>query len=396
MDKQQDAEKYIKEAVRHLDGMTERERYRTRGLFYYLTSDYPSCVKEYSDLIARYAADAPARNNLALCLTHLRQLPKAVEEMREVVRIVPKRALYRINLALYAAYSSDFKSAEEQARSMEEPELFSLLALAFAQVGQGQLAEAAKTYEAIGKLDALGASYAASGLGDLALYEGRLSDAALIFAEGADADLASKDPERAASKLAALAHTQLLREQKTAAVAAADKALASRDSVKIRFLAARVFIEAGAPAKAQKISASLASELQAEPQAYGMIIDGEASLKRGDVRQAIKLLSGANALLETWMGHFDLGRAYLQAGAFTQADSEFDRCLTGRGEVMALFLDEEPTAGFLPPVLYYQGRAREGLHTAGFAESYRSYVAIRGESKEDPLLPEVRRRSEAK
>jgi hypothetical protein len=46
MDKQQDAEKYIKEAVRHLDGMTERERYRTRGLFYYLTSDYPSCVKE--------------------------------------------------------------------------------------------------------------------------------------------------------------------------------------------------------------------------------------------------------------------------------------------------------------------------------------------------------------
>src|SRR5262249_46638186 len=40
LDKQQDAEKYIKEAVRHLDGMTERERYRTRGLFYYLTADY--------------------------------------------------------------------------------------------------------------------------------------------------------------------------------------------------------------------------------------------------------------------------------------------------------------------------------------------------------------------
>jgi Flp pilus assembly protein TadD/predicted Ser/Thr protein kinase len=393
MDKQQDAEKYIKEAVRHLDGMTERERYRTRGLFYYLTSDYPSCVKEYSDLIARYAADAPARNNLALCLTHLRQLPKAVNEMREVVRIVPKRALYRTNLALYAAYSSDFKSAEEEVRSMEDPELFSLLALAFSQVGQGQLAEAAKTYETIGKLDAVGASYAASGLGDLALYEGRLSDAALIFAEGADGDLASKDPDRAASKLAALAYTQLLREQKTAAVAAADKALANRNSVKIRFLAARVFIEAGAPAKAQTLAVSLASELQAEPQAYAKIIEGETALKKGDARQAIKELSNANALLETWMGHFDLGRAYLLAGAFTQADSEFDRCLTGRGEALSLFLDEEPTSGFLPPVLYYQGRAREGLHTAGFAESYRAYLAIREQSKEDPLLSEVRRRA---
>ena len=30
----QDAEKYVKEALRHLDGMTERERYRTRGFFY--------------------------------------------------------------------------------------------------------------------------------------------------------------------------------------------------------------------------------------------------------------------------------------------------------------------------------------------------------------------------
>ena len=34
LDRLQDAEKYIKEALEHLDGMTERERYRTRGLFY--------------------------------------------------------------------------------------------------------------------------------------------------------------------------------------------------------------------------------------------------------------------------------------------------------------------------------------------------------------------------
>ena len=49
--------------------MTERERYRTRGLFYFITGDYQACVKEYGDLIARYAADAAARNNLALCST---------------------------------------------------------------------------------------------------------------------------------------------------------------------------------------------------------------------------------------------------------------------------------------------------------------------------------------
>ena len=55
--------------------MTERERYRTRGLFYFITSDYQNCVKEYGDLIAKYSADASARNNLALCSTYLRDMP---------------------------------------------------------------------------------------------------------------------------------------------------------------------------------------------------------------------------------------------------------------------------------------------------------------------------------
>src|SRR5258706_6850789 len=58
----QDAEKYINEALRHLDGMTERERFSTRGMFYRVSGDYQQCVKEYGDLIARFAADVVARN----------------------------------------------------------------------------------------------------------------------------------------------------------------------------------------------------------------------------------------------------------------------------------------------------------------------------------------------
>jgi hypothetical protein len=116
-------------------------------------------------------------------------------------------------------------------------------------------------------------------------------------------------------------------------------------------------------------------------------------LKNKDTKGAIKLLSEANALLDTWIGRFDLGRAYLDAGAFTQADSEFDRCIKRRGEALALFLDEEPTFGILPPVYYYQGRAREGQNTAGFAESYKAYLAVREKAGEDPLLAEVRKRA---
>jgi eukaryotic-like serine/threonine-protein kinase len=393
LSRQQDAEKHIKEAIRHLDGMTERERYRTRGLFYYITGDYQQCVKEFGDLTARYAADASARNNLALCLTYLRNMPKAVEEMRQVVNILPKRPLYRENLAQYADYNSDFDGAEREARAIPEQGMYALLAVAFAQLGRGQVAEAAETYQTLGKIDTLSASFAASGLGDLAMYEGRFGDAARIFAQGAAADLATKDPDRAANKFAALASAHLARKQKAAAIAAAEKALANSTAVNIRFLAARVFVEAGADERAQLLTTGLASELLAEPQTYAKILDGEKALRNGEARQAIKAFTEANALLDTWIGHFDLGRAYLEAGALTQADSEFDRCFKRRGEALALFLDEEPTYRVFPPVYYYQGRVREALGNARFAESYRAYLNIRGKSTEDPLLADVRRRA---
>ena len=217
-----------------------------------------------------------------------------------------------------------------------------MLPLAFAQLLQGQLPLAADTYRRLAKIDEQGAWYTASGLGDLALYEGGLSEAARIYAQGAAADLALKDTDRAANKFAALAHVMLLRQQKTAAIAAADDALANSNAVKIRFLAARVFVDAGESDRANTLAASLASELQVEPRAYAKVIEGDAAMKRGDPRGAIKALTDSISLLDTWIGRFDLGRAYVDAGAFTQADSEFDRCLRRRGEALALFLDESP------------------------------------------------------
>jgi tetratricopeptide (TPR) repeat protein len=393
---QHEAEQHVKEALRHLDGMTERERYRVRGLFYYITGDYQACIKEYGDLVARYATDAAAHNNLALCSTKLRNVPLALEEMRRVVAILPKRALYRVNLALYAAYGSDFQTAEQEARTAEElGSRWGVFALALAQLGQGQAGQAAATYDKLGKLDELGVSQAASGLGDLAIYEGRFADAVRILSAGSTADIASKNPDRAAAKLVMLAHAQRLRGQNAAAIAAGERAVASSNAPKIRFLTARVFAEAGEIARARTLAADLASELQAEPQAYAKTLEGMISLENGDPRQAIKALTEANALLDTWIGRFDLGRAYLEAGLFTQADSEFDRCIKRRGEALALFLDEEPTFGFFPSVYYYQGRVRESLKSVGSVESYGTYLGIRGASREDALLPEIRKRAGA-
>ena len=75
---------YVKEALRYVEGMTDRERYSTRGLYYTMTGDYQKCAKEYSDQIARYPAEVLAHNNLSLCLSYLRNMPKALDEVRWV------------------------------------------------------------------------------------------------------------------------------------------------------------------------------------------------------------------------------------------------------------------------------------------------------------------------
>jgi eukaryotic-like serine/threonine-protein kinase len=388
----QDAEKYINEALRYLDGMTERERFSTRGFYYRMTSDFQQCVKEYGELVARYAADIVGRNQRALCMSKLRDMRGAVAEMRHVVNMLPNRAVFRDNLALYSNYAGDFETAEKEARTVGPGDAYAALALAFAQLGRGQTALAIDTYEALRTLNPTGASMAAAGLADIATLEGRYADAIGILQQAVAVDLAAKNLDRAATKLSAVAHAELLRGRPRAAVEAADRALASSQAVKIRFMAARTFVAAGELDRARPLVDRLVSELQAEPQAYGRIVQGEIALAKGDARQAIAALTEANALLDTWIGHFVLGRAYLEAGALIQADSEFDRCIKRRGEALSLFVDEDPTFGYFPPVYYYQGRVREGLKNAGFTESFKAYLEFRGRSNEDPLLADVRRR----
>ena len=240
-------------------------------------------------------------------------------EMRRAVEILPNRTLFRTNLALYLNYGSEFQAAEKEARANNGTVTKATLAVAFAHLGQSQWPEATETYEKLKEIDALGASLAATGLADLARVEGRYSEAARRFEQGAAADLAWKNPDRAAAKFAALAEVELQRGRKAAAIAAAEKALVNSTDVKIRFLAARLFVEAGETDKARSLLKELATRREAEPQAYAKIVEGEIALKTKQPRDAIKLLTDANALVDTWIGHFDLGRAYLDDRGFTQA-----------------------------------------------------------------------------
>jgi len=385
----------MKLAMQHEDSMTPREQYRDRGLYYLTTGDWQNCVQEYTQLVTRYPADRVGQNNLASCYVQLRKAPEALEAAKQAVAIVPNGVGQQLNLAFISAFAGDFAASETDARTalkISPSAAQGFLVLAEAQLGQGEINKAAESYHQLERFGAPGVSTANAGLADLAAYQGKYSEAASILEQGATADVANKMSDNAARKYAALGNIEILQGHNAAALSDIGKALANSQSTSIRFLAAITYVDAGDLAKAQKLATSLSSELTSEPQADGKIIEGLIALKRKDSNDAVKQITAANNLLDTWIGRFELGRAYLEAGAFTEADSEFDECAKRQGEAIELFMDNVPTYAYFPPVYYYQGRVREGMKSDGFADFYKTYLNIRGQSTEDPLVPEIRRR----
>ena len=393
LDQPEDADKYIKEALKHLEGLTDREKFATRGYYYLMIGDNQQCVKEYGDKLAKYPADIVSHNQRAICLKNLRQMRDAAEEMRQAVEALPNHIVLRTNYALFLAFSSQFAEVEAQVRKTNPPLRTGLAALAYSQIGRGLVSEATATFNTLATMDARSKSLSASGLGDALIYQGAFSVAIRILERGAAADLAAGSPHRAALKWTTIAYAHLMAGRPGAAIAAANTALTTSQTVPVRFLAARTLVEAGALDKARPVAAALLSEAQPEPKAYGKIIEGLIALQANKATDAITLLTEANTLLDTWYGRFDLGRAYLKAEMFVQADSEFDRAIGRRGEATALVDDEEPSYGQFPLAYYYLGRAREGAGGAKFAESYREYLKIRGASTEDPIVKDARGRA---
>jgi tetratricopeptide (TPR) repeat protein/predicted Ser/Thr protein kinase len=390
-----DAVKYMKLAMQHMDGMTERERYRNRGMYYFITGDWQNCVQEYTQLVTHFPADRVGQWNLGSCYAQLRNAPKALEAARHAVEIVPRGVAQRLNLSFISSFAGDFSAGEKEARTglaINPSAAEGSLVLAEAQLGEGEIDKATESYHQLEKIGALPASTATAGLADLAAYQGKYAEAATILANGAAADVAARNTDNAGRKYAALGNIEELQGKHAAAVSDTGKALANSQTTQIEFLAARVYVDAGDLPKAQKLATSLSSALTNEAQANGKIIAGLIALKRKDANEAIRQIKAANTLLDTWIGHFDLGRAYLEARAFTEADSEFDQCAKRRGEAIELFLDNVPTYAYFPPVYYYQGRVRQGMNSEGYVDFYKSYLSIRGQSTEDPLVADIRRR----
>ena len=391
----QDAEASYQAALGMLDRMTEREKFRTRGGYYLFKLNGDNAIKEFEALVAQYPADTSGLANLAFAHFLRRDMQKSREVGVRASEAYPQNVIRRNNAALYAMYSGDFDEAAgfaSEVLKMNPAYAKAYVALGLSHLASGRPADAAATYGRLRDIDtATARSFATFGLVDTALYEGRQRDA-LRLLEAAIADDGKEVTSAGARRLAIQAEVLATRDEKAAAVEAARRAIAASSQFGTIFTAGLALLEADQPQLALEISRELDNRLEEEPRVYGALLRGEVALADGRARNALEAFEAAQKLEDTWMGRFSLGRAYLALNAFPEASSEFDRCLSRRGEATAVFLDDLPSYRLLPPVHYYLGRAREGMKSSTAADAYRTFLAIKEKGDQSGLVSDARKR----
>jgi tetratricopeptide (TPR) repeat protein len=393
------AAEYQQLALARLDSMNDREKFRTRGIWYLMTKNYQKAIEEFSALVGRFPGDSAGHNNLAYAYYIARDMAKAVEQGLHYVKIYPKNINGQANLAWYAIGAGDFAMALVQAKKALElnPKFEkACVCAALTEIGEGRSDEAEAWYQKLEPLSFLGASFAAIGRADIALYEGRLSAAAKILENGLEADLKNNKPDMAAEKWIMLGQARLGQGQKSKAVEAADRAIALIREVNIAFPAAEIYSEGGKDEKAAALAKDLGAKLEPEPRAYAKLIEGLLAEKKGRTNEAIVAFIEAQKIVDTWIGRLAMGRAYLRAGAFAEAHSELEKCDKRRGEAAAVFLNDIPSFRYVPQVYYYLGRAQEGLKSPAAKESYQKFLKIKEKAEAgDPLVEDARKRLSA-
>lgn len=390
-----DAEANYQQALARLDRMTDREKYRTRGSYYLFARKPELAAQEFRALVQAYPADSTGLSNLALASFYRRDMTTALDEGRRAAAIFPNNVLRRSNAALYALYAGRFDEAIDAAaavHALNPSHVKAFVARALSQLALGRVDEARASYQALAATGAAGASFAAAGLADLAMFEGRFADAASTLVPAIEADLAAQNVTGAALKRVALARVRLAQGDTVAAAREAQAALATAESDTIRAAAGLVLAVDGREGPAEQLAGTLATRLEADPQAYGRLILAELALARGRPREAVEYAREAQKLSDTWLGRVLLGRAYLGISAFPEAYTELEAALKRVGEAAAVFLDDVPTLALLPPTYVYMGQAQAGLGSPASSSSFATYVELRGGGDPHPMLAEARAR----
>jgi tetratricopeptide (TPR) repeat protein len=386
-------------ALALVDRMTEREKYRTLGGYNLsVARNYQQAIDAYRQLVEKYPADLAGQSNLALAYFYTRDFARALEYGKQAIDLYPNSIKFQNNYALYAMYAGDFKAGAESAQKLvdENPQYdAAYLPLAMAALSEGELTKAREFYAAAARTGASGASLAAIGLADIALYEGKPADAIAILEPAIAADRRARNSFGVETKSVALAEALAARTGVAAALPVIFELTARSADEFVVVPGTRILGLARREAQARELAARLQDRAQPVPRAYAHVIAGELALQKGRHSDAITAFLAAIEVADLWLARFGLSVAYVEAGRYAEAMSELEACAKRRGEATSLFFDDIPTWRYMAVLPYWTGRVQQGLNSPAATASFEQFLRIRAGATSDPLAADARQRIKA-
>jgi tetratricopeptide (TPR) repeat protein len=388
------------QALKLVDRMSEREKYRTLGTYYMsVARNYEKAIENYETLVKLFPADDGGHANLGLAYLYTGNVPRAIEEARKALEIYPSSGAQRYNYAMYSMYAGDFDTAEaEGARVVKETPSFELafLPIALSKLAKSDFEGALATYGQLEQTGPSGAALARFGRADLEMYRGRHLEALRILEEAIALDQKAGHTGILAQSQVAAAEVHLAAGDRKRAVAAARKAAALSSHESVLLPAALVLLHAGQEREAEKIALALDNMLQSHTTAYARLIRAEILTHEERYGEAIELFRDSIKRRDTWFARFLLGKLYAETEHFAEAMAELDLCLKRRGEVTDVFFYDTPSLRYLPPAYYWLARAQEKMGVADARKNYERFLALRETADPpDPLAADARRRVSA-
>ena len=391
---QAESERYFQAAFERLNRMTDREKLRTQGAYFLSKGDNDQAIETYSELTRKYPADTAGHANLSVAYLRVRNTEAALRQGKKAIEIYPGNVGQINNVASYAICAGKFDEGRQfadRARKLNPNYAKAHMTTALAALLLGEPAKGAAAYRELEKIAAPGPALAVQGLSDLAIVEGRFSEAVTMLEQSMAAEK-DASPASLSVRQTLLAIALVAAGQFAPALVPLDKAAAVvRDQGQLALIG-HLYARAKAPAKATALAAKLAGGDTKQAKAYAALLRAEAALATNDPAAAITLFRESAQLLDTWLAHLGLGRCYLQKQQGIEATAEFIKCENRRGEAAWLIVEDVPTYGLYPGALYDSARARESSgDRAGAKQAYEQYLKYRAQAT-DPMTAMARER----
>jgi tetratricopeptide (TPR) repeat protein len=370
------------QALQQLDGMTERQRYRTLGLYAtHAESDYDKAIENYISLVEKYPSEVIGRDELAVAYFNAHQFDKALQQIASLAARYASNTAYRARYALYAMYAGEFDTARKQSEKVlkSDPGYFlAYVPLAMAELAQGDTAAAENIYLRMASLGVVASSMASTGRADIALLQGDYAAAIALLEAGRAADIDSGNTEAAARKAVYRATALQGLGDNAAAIKLLEDVLPAIENQDKLLTAGLLMVELGELDRAGAVGAQLASKNRKSGLANAELLAGKIALAEGRAVSAVDALTASLALVDSWLARFVLGQAYATAGYQAEALGEFKHCEDRLGDVTALFLDDIPTFQYSAPLYYWLAKTKQQLGMSREAVTdYEKYLALR-------------------